>query len=61
VTLEPCHHTGRTPPCDRKLLEVGAARVVIAFVDPDDRVNGQGIKYGLSFPPSQERSAVDNK
>ncbi|ELR18307.1 5-amino-6-(5-phosphoribosylamino)uracil reductase, partial [Acanthamoeba castellanii str. Neff] len=44
VTLEPCHHTGRTPPCDRKLLEVGAARVVIAFVDPDDRVNGQGIK-----------------
>jgi diaminohydroxyphosphoribosylaminopyrimidine deaminase/5-amino-6-(5-phosphoribosylamino)uracil reductase len=44
VTLEPCHHTGRTPPCDRKLLEIGASRVVIAFVDPDDRVNGQGIK-----------------
>eukprot|EP01123_Difflugia_compressa_P000458 TRINITY_DN10538_c0_g1_i1.p1 TRINITY_DN10538_c0_g1~~TRINITY_DN10538_c0_g1_i1.p1 ORF type:complete len:578 (-),score=111.21 TRINITY_DN10538_c0_g1_i1:102-1655(-) len=44
VTLEPCHHHGRTPPCDLELIKYQVGRVVIAIIDPDRRVNGEGIK-----------------
>jgi diaminohydroxyphosphoribosylaminopyrimidine deaminase/5-amino-6-(5-phosphoribosylamino)uracil reductase len=43
VTLEPCRHTGRTPPCTGALLKAGVARVVAAMPDPNPAVEDQGL------------------
>lgn len=45
ITLEPCNHTGRTPPCTVKIVEAGIRHVIVAMNDPNPDVAGGGIDY----------------
>ncbi len=47
VTLEPCAHYGKTPPCAKRVIEAGLQRVVIGVVDPNPLVGGKGIQMLL--------------
>lgn len=66
VTLEPCAHHGKTPPCARALIDAGVARVVVATQDPDPRVSGEGLEMlraagiGVDVGVMAEEALQDN-
>ncbi|MFT5559370.1 MAG: diaminohydroxyphosphoribosylaminopyrimidine deaminase [Sphingobacteriales bacterium] len=61
VTLEPCSHFGRTPPCALALTKAGVKRVVVAMVDPNPKVAGEGIKILKKAGIKVDLSLLENE
>ena len=51
VTLEPCNHQGRTPPCTQEIISGGVRRVFVAVRDPNPEVRGGGVEALRHHPP----------
>jgi riboflavin-specific deaminase-like protein len=61
VTLEPCNHQGRTPPCTQAILAAGVRRVIIAVRDPNPRVTGDGAAYLTSRGVETETGLLESE
>jgi len=65
TTLEPCNHHGRTSPCTDAIIQSGIKRVVVALVDPDERVSGSGVETlrsaGIEVDVGQNSADVDKQ
>ncbi len=61
VTLEPCSHFGRTPPCAQALINAGITRVVAAMVDPNPEVSGRGLTMLAQAGIKAESGLLENE
>jgi diaminohydroxyphosphoribosylaminopyrimidine deaminase/5-amino-6-(5-phosphoribosylamino)uracil reductase len=61
VTLEPCNHQGRTPPCTRAILDAGVRRVIVATRDPNPQVRGGGAEFLASHGVKVEVGLLESK